>query len=402
MLNKIIIRGRDFDDEKWEDPSLSGWLMLYCVWLLFAILTGVGSVFQLAYTPGWVKALGYSSYLLPAYSLVGVMMRFRDAVATSMVSLLLFTLNAVVNCIVMIASKEFAMAALTAILGVGVNISWMVYFIKSHLIALRFPEDQRWVFVYDWILFVFSMAICLLLNLASIGNLGNYKADATDKYQYTLKAAQALIGLNDYDVHFVDCRIDKTNFIVYFSTDDQNISDKDFESLVNQQYFSDMLLFKMYNVAPDFVNSVIGHGLDLVCTVFRKNVGDGVSFKITPDQISGLEGPAPLPDLTAEEMEEIRNAVGSMIPSPEIKGVSMKSTEWLNEMVLLVNFEVDEDKTQYMDVYGDFEGYANEMKNMLINNRGQYVLASIWSRNMSIKFILKGSKTGYSKEIMVF
>ncbi len=402
MSKNIMVSGRDFNDENWKDTSVSGWLMIYCVWLLFAIIAGVESIFHLAYAPGWAKVLGYASYLLPLYSLVGVMMRFRDAVATSMVSLLLVILTGTVNCMVMIASKEFAFAALTGTLGVGVNLGWMVYFIKSHQVALRFPEDQRWVFVYDWILFVFSMAICLFLNLASLSGMENYKINASDKYQDTLKAAQTLVGLNDYDLHFVDCRIDKNNFIVYFSTDDENISDEDFESLVNQQYFSDMLLYKMYNVAPHFVKSVRDHGLRLVCIVFRKNVGDGVSFKITHDQFTGLEGPAPLPDLTEEEMEEIRKEVENLIPSQELKGVSMKSTEWLNEMVLLVNFEVDEDKTQYMDAYRDFEVYAEEVKNHLIKNRGYYVLDAIWSRNMSIKFVLKGSKTGYSKDIMVF
>lgn len=402
MLKNIIVRGRDFDDENWEDPTLSGWLMLYCVWLLFAIVMGVASVFQLPYAPGWAKALGYSTYLLPVYSLVGVMMRFRDAVATSIVSLLLFILTSIANFVVLIASNEVAAAVWTAVLGVGVNVCWMVYFLKSHLVAVRFPKEERRVFVADWFLFVFSIGIGLLLNLSALGNLENYKINSSDEYQETMLAAKGLMDVNEHDIHFVDCRIDKKYCIVYFAADDGNISEEKFDSIVRQPYFSDMLLFNMDKKAPGFVKSAIGDGLVLVLSVFRKTVNDGVTFKITPDQILNLEDPEPLPDFTEEELDHISKTVGSMIPSSNIRWVSMKSTEWLNEVVLLVNFEVDEDKTQYVDAYGDFKEYADEMKKMLMMNRGQSVLDAIWTRNMSIKFVLKGSKTGYTQEIIVF
>ena len=395
MLEKMLVKGRDFDDDAWEDPSLSGWLMRYCIWMLLSIVMGVSGVYQLPYAPGWAKALGYLAYLLPLYSVVGVMMRFRDAVAASLVSLLIFILTGIVNCAVFIVSREIDAAVAVAIFCVAVNVCWMAYFIKSHLVSVRFPENERWVFAFDWILFVFSIGICVLLNITALGNLENYRMNSSEEYRETMEEARKMIGMNDHGVRFVDCRIDRNYCIVYFTTDEENVSEEKFDSILNQPYFSDVLLFDMDKTAPDFIKSAIGDGLILVCTVFRKNVNDGVSFKITPDQIQNLKGPEPLPDLTAEEMEALRKIIGGMIPPSKIKGVRMKSLEWLNEMVLLVNFEVDEGKIQYMDAYGDFKEYADEMKAMLMMNRGQSVLDALWSRNMSIKFVLKGARTGY-------
>ena len=91
-----------------------------------------------------------------------------------------------------------------------------------------------------------------------------------------------------------------------------------------------------------------------------------------------------------------------MIPESGINAVSLKSAEWINEMVVQVNFEVDEEKSQYLDVYDDFNAYANEMKQMFMKNRREAVLDALWMREMSITFVLKGSKTGYSREITVF
>lgn len=402
MWKKMIVPSKDFNDDDWEDPSVSGWLMLFCIWLLFEIVVGVWSVFQLPYTPGWAKGLGYVTYLLPAYSLIGLLMRFKDAVAASIVSLTLFIFTAIVNIVIFIAVGDMTSTILTGVSGVAVNISWIVYLYRSKLVSVRFPKDERRLFAIDWILFLISVALCLLLNLSTLGNLGNYKNNSSEEYRETMEAARGLIGLNDQNLHFVDCAIDGKYCVVYFTADDRNISRNDFNDLVRKPYLSDNLLFKMDKIAPGFIKSAIGDGLILILNVFQHNVGDGVSFKITPDQIRNLKDPEPLPDLSVEEMDWIRKKIEGMIPSSNIKNVSLKSSEWINEIVLLVNFEADEDKAQYMDVYDDFKAYADEMRQMFMMNRGEPALDAIWRREMTIKFVLKGSKTGYSQEIQVF
>ncbi|MDE7346841.1 MAG: hypothetical protein K2N48_08915 [Muribaculaceae bacterium] len=403
MLNKIIIPSRDFEEDDWEDPSVSGWLALYCVWMIIEIIIGTWDIYQLPFVPGWSKGLGYISFLLPLYSLISVLMRFRNAVAVSLLCLMIFVLNSIVNFIVFLACNEFISAISVVVLGIGLNVCWIFYFFKSHLVAVRFPKYQRHIFAFDWLLFIFFVGLTLLTTLSSLVNLGNYSRNSSEEYKETMELAKKMNGLSDHGVYFVDCKIDANFCVVYFAPIEGNMSKSDFDAIVNQPYFADMLLYKIDKVAPEFIKSAIGDGLILVFNVFQRNIGDGRIFKIYSEQIRNLKGPDPLSDLTTQEMEEIREEIERILPSCNIKNVSMKSSGWVNEVVLNIDFEVDEDKTKYMNVYDDFKVYADEMKQMLMKNRGKNAsLDALWRRGMTIIFVLKGSKTGYSQEITVF
>lgn len=398
----MIVPSRDFEEDDWEDPSVSGWMTLYCVWMIIEIVVGVWSIYQLPFAPGWAKGLGYITYLLPFYSLIGVLMRFRNAVAVSLLYLLIFVLNSIVNFVVFLVCKDIISAISVVVFGIGVNVCWIFYFFRSHLVSVRFPKNKRHIFAFDWLLFVFFVGLALLMTLSTLGNLGNYSRNSSEEYKETMELAKKMEGMSDHGVYFVDCKIDANFCIVYFAAVEGNMSKSDFDAMVNQPYFSDMLLYKIDKVAPEFIKSAIGDGLTLVFNVFQRNVGDGRIFKIYPEQIRNLKGPEPLPDLTPQEMEEIRKEIERILPSSNIKNVSLKSSGWLNEVVLNIGFEVDEDKIQYMNVYEDFKVYADEMKQMLMKNRGNASLDALWRRGMTIVFVLKGSKTGYSQEITVF
>ena len=402
MWKNMIVPSKNFEEDDWEDQSVSGWLTLYCVWMIIEIVIGIWDIYQLPFAPVWVKGLGYITYLLPFYSLIGVLMRFRNAVAVSLLSLMIFLLNSIVNFLVFLVGKEILSAISVAVLGVGVNICWIFYFLRSHLVSVRFPKNKRHIFAFDWLLFMFFVGLTFLTTLSTLGKLGDFSRNSSEEYKETLELAKKMKGLSDHGVYFIDCQIDANFCVVYFAPTEENMSKSDFDAMINQPYFADMLLYKIDNMAPDFIKSAVGDGLTLVFNVFHSNIGDGRSFKISPDQIRNLNGPEPLPDLTPQEMDDIRKDVEKMIPSSNIKAVSMKSTEWINDMVLLVNFEVDEEKAQYMNVYVDFKDYADEMRQMLVKSRGNTSLEALWRREMIIKFVLKGSKTGYSQEIAVF
>ena len=268
--------------------------------------------------------------------------------------------------------------------------------------AVRFPKHQRHIFAFDWLLLIFFVGLSLLTTLSTLGNLGNFSRNSSEEYKETLELAKKMKGMSDHGVYFVDCKIEADFCVVYFTAVDGNMSKTDFYKLVNQPYFADMLLYKIDKVAPEFIKSAVGDGLTLVFNVFQRNVGDGRNIKIYPEQIRNLKGPEPLPDLTPQEMEEIRKDVEGMLPQSNIKDVSLKSTEWVNEVVINIEFEVDEDKSQYMNVCDDFKAYANETKQMLMKNRGEASLNALWRRGMTIILVLKGSKTGYSQKITVF
>ena len=402
MWKKMIIPAKDFEDEDWEDPSVSGWMTLYCVWMIIEIVVGTWNIYQLPFAPVWAKGLGYITFLLPFYSLIGVLMRFRNAVAVSLLSLMIFVLNSIVNFVVFLVSKDIISAISVVVFGIGVNVCWILYFFRSHLVAVRFPKHQRHIFAFDWLLFIFFAGLTLLMTLSTLGNLGNYSRNSSEEYKETLELAKKMNGMSDHGVYFVDCKIEADFCVVYFTAVDGKMSKTDFYKLVNQSYFADMLLYKIDKVAPEFIKSAVGDGLTLVFNVFQRNVGDGINFKIYPEQIRNLKGPEPLSDLIPQEMDDIRKEIEGMLPPSNIKDVSLKSSEWLNEVVLSIDFEVDEEKTPYMNVYDDFKIYAEEMRQMLMKNRGNASLNALWRRGMTITFVLKGSKTGYSQKITVF
>lgn len=213
----MMVKGLDFDDDRWEDPSVTGWLMLYCVWLMFEIVIGVWSVFQLPYVPEWAKTLGYLPYLLPAYSLLAVFLRFRDAVAASLVSLSIFIFSGIVNLIVFLTVDNITSAITVGLLGISVSFIWIVYFSRSKLVRVRFPKEERRLFAIDWILFILSIALCMILNLSTLGNLGNYKNNSSEEYRETIEAAKGLIGFNDRELHYVDCAIDGKYCSLFYS-----------------------------------------------------------------------------------------------------------------------------------------------------------------------------------------
>lgn len=402
MWKNMIVPAKDFNDDDWEDPSMSGWLTLYCVWLMFVIVMGLAAIWQMTYIPVYVKTIGYFSCLLPAYSLLGVMMRFRDTVATSIMSLLIFILNGAVQTAVGLTGGATTSVLTIGILGLIVNICWMVYFLRSHLISVRFPRWERRIFAIDKILYVLSLAICLVLNFFALSNIPQHRLNASE-YSETLRLAENLKGMHDHDVVYVDCSIEGNYCILYFTVDNPTTSRERFESFASQPYFSDALLFDVDKRSSEFVKSAIGDGLILVFKVFYDTVDDALVFKITPSQIATLKEPEPLPDLTPGEMEWIRNQIEAMVPSPKIGNVTIKSSEWLNEIVLVINFEVDEGKASYADVYDDFKEYSEEIKKMLMEKQSKDVaLNALWDREMIIKIVLKGSKTGYSREIPVF
>lgn len=397
----MIVPAKAFEEDDWEDPSMSGWMTLYCVWILLAVVMGAADIWQLPYTSVWMKSIGYFSCLLPIYSLVGVMLRFRNAVALSIMSLFIFICNNIASLISWVAGGADGWNVAVVVAVLAVNTCWIAYFFRSHLVAVRFPKQYRRVYAFDWILFVLSAVISLMLIFSVLGNCGNYRRSSTD-YKETLELSERLRGMHDYGIGYVDCKINDPYCILYFTEIERDMSRGRFDSIVSQPYFSDMLLFDVNKASPEFVKSAIGDGLILVFNVFFNTVNDGHVFKIDSSQIANIKETEPIPDLTPEEMEEIRKQVEDLIPSPEIGHVRLKSSEWLNEIVLEVDFEVDESNASFAGVYDAFKAYADEVNGMLMKNTAAYPLAELWRRQMSVKFVLTGSKTRYSKDIMVF
>ncbi len=55
MTQKLFIPDQDFNDEDWQDPAISGWLTLYCIFLGFGILFGIAEVYQMPHLPVFAK-----------------------------------------------------------------------------------------------------------------------------------------------------------------------------------------------------------------------------------------------------------------------------------------------------------------------------------------------------------
>ncbi|MDE7421499.1 MAG: hypothetical protein K2N35_14980, partial [Muribaculaceae bacterium] len=108
--------------------------------------------------------------------------------------------------------------------------------------------------------------------------------------------------------------------------------------------------------------------------------------------------------LTPVEMQKIRESLLEILPSKINKNITIVSLEWLNEINLIAVYEVDENREKYIDVFDDFKTQAEDFDNLLkkkIEESNQAVLF-MWHKEVALKFILRGSKTGYEEAIQVF
>ncbi|MDE6480948.1 MAG: hypothetical protein K2L45_11855 [Muribaculaceae bacterium] len=403
MLDRLRIPISNLDNSESENSSLSEYLTLYCMCLIVGLLIGLYGFFQNQYLPSHTKWIASFTYILPAYSLVGVVLRFRDAKATTIVSLSILLLTDTTNSIYIFVkdggiSLQFVMEIILCLMWV----CWIVYFIKSKSVELYFPKHARKINNFDGRFLIVFVGFCLALNLTMISYIKNLNFNMK-AYQEIVGKSSQIRGFNDSQIKYWDCTIEGDVCNVYFIHNDKFISQNAFYQNLDRPYFSDELLYTVIAAAPDFIRSIIDHNLALVFNVFYKDISDRRVFNISYEQINNLKDLEPQEALTPVEMQKIRESLLEILPSKINKNITLVSLEWLNEINLIAVYEVDENREKYIDVFDDFKTQAEDFDNLLkkkIEESNQAVLF-MWHKEVALKFILRGSKTGYEEAIII-
>ncbi len=404
MLDRLRISINDLDNSESENSSISEYLTLYCMCLIVGLLIGLYGFFQNQYLPSHTKWIACITYILPAYSLVGVVLRLRDAKATTIVSLSILLLTDSINSIYIFVkdggiSPQFVMEIILCLMW----ICWIAYFLKSKSGELYFPKYARKLYNFDGRLFIVFLGFCLALNLTMISYIKNLNFNMKT-YQEIVGKSSQIRGFNNSQIKYWGCTIEGDVCNVYFIHNDKSVSLNAFYQNLARQYFPDELLYAVNAVAPDFIRSINTHNLALVFKIFYKDISDGRVFNISSKQINNLKDLEPQEALTPVEMQKIKESLLEILPSNMNKNTALVSLEWLNEINMIAVYEVDESKEKYIDVFDEFQAFSEEFSNLLKKKTEErnHTLLNMWKMEVALKFILRGSKTGYEETIQVF
>ncbi len=414
MTQKLFIPDQDFNDEDWQDPSISGWLTLYCIFLGFGILFGIAEVYQMPHLPVFAKFLGYLTFLLPIYSLAGIILRLRDAVAMSIASMIIFLFNNICGLFMNIQAETGGLHILISASACIIDCIWIAYFLKSKLVAVRFPEIYRKVFVFDWILIVIAYIICLMTNVVAL--IGTTATSAgKDKYQEVINSAYGLSALRNEGFYFADCQIVGTKCLVYLTPLDKYMTEEEFNRSVPSEAFRYGLFSNVIDQNPAFIEEVIDNNLNLAFVVYKNTISDGYVIDIPYGMLMSVRKDANKEGIDPEKIKELLSEIISPTAKENSKkddelqkfnipNVKLKDIDMLNEVKMVATFEVDESKGNYKEAYDQFAEYAAGVSDLLIDMfaNDDKVVHAINDDGISIIFTLKGSKTGYTQDITVF
>ncbi len=345
------------------------------------------------------------TYILPAYSLVGVAFRFRNAVVTTRVALLVLILTDSINAIYIYVKDEgisllFVMEIIICLMWVY----WIVFFFKSKAVDLYFPNRARTIFDFDGRLLVAALGLCLILNSSMIDYIKRLN-DNQKEYPEIVGKSSQIRSFNNSLIRYWGCTIEREEVCnVYFKLDDKSVTRKDFYQYLERPYFPDELLNAVDSEAPDFLRSVFDHNLALVFNVFYKDLADRRVFNIHSGMIDKLLDPESKEVLTPGKMKMIRESLLEILPPAINKNITLVSLERLNEINVIAVYEVDENKEKYVDAFKEFQTFSEEISDLLKKKteENNHTLLKMRKMEVALKFILRGSNTGYEETIRVF
>ncbi len=405
MHNRYRKSKSNINNRRSEIFSIPEYFTLFCICLFVGILIGLYGYYQNKLLPSHIMLVACLTYILPAYSLVGVAFRFRNAVVTTRVALLVLLLTDSINAIYIYVKDEgisllFVMEIIICLMWVY----WIVFFFKSKAVDLYFPNRARTIFDFDGRLLVAALGLCLILNSSMIDYIKRLN-DNQKEYPEIVGKSSQIRSFNNSLIRYWGCTIEREEVCnVYFKLDDKSVTRKDFYQYLERPYFPDELLNAVDSEAPDFLRSVFDHNLALVFNVFYKDLADRRVFNIHSGMIDKLLDPESKEVLTPGKMKMIRESLLEILPPAINKNITLVSLERLNEINVIAVYEVDENKEKYVDAFKEFQTFSEEISDLLKKKteENNHTLLKMRKMEVALKFILRGSNTGYEETIRVF
>lgn len=411
MIQSMYVRGKDFEEDGWEDPSMGGWLTFYVVCQVFSILLTLGMIYQLPWASAGYKCLLALMLLMPVYSVAALILQLRNAVFLTICSLALsLASNAAIIIGAMWAGNSLAGVA-APVSAMAIGIAWIFYFILSHQVKVRFPIEERKVYWFDAVALMVSCAMTILSGIGVLNEAARVRNSAwnMDSIQFLREESRALDAMWKENLYFTNLDFKGNDCVVAITADlPPEMTDAEFKDVLANDDFGLMLKCYVLKYAPEFAERIADEGGNLRISFYRDHLGDGADYLASASEICDLfslsqqrkyENKREL--VTEEEIYGLLPKVEALWPDLPSKAIHLESFG-LNEGILTYNYVLDESKQYYTrELADDFEYYVGKccISMMETAERGDNeALEQFRHADLDIRMRLKGSRTGYSKQ----
>lgn len=414
LLDKMRIEPIPFEDDRWEDPSVSGWLTFFIVCTVFGLLFSLGGIWQLGMYPLWLRGVFALPSLITIYSLLSIVMRLRDAVFITIYNLIF---NIATNLIIIISNliaghPENCLINITPTI---VGIAWILYFMKSDLVSVRFPREQRRIFVIDWILVVFAGLIFLTYSVISISSAlaGSVSSlggkDLTEIQNFVNKYNRA--GYREVDGTGYQAMLDESgeivNVIVVLAGTTSEEKEFGLHEIAEEPDFEHRFKMAMMEKQTELMDFAEIYGLTIRWLFSINRPGDGLTVTMLPGEVKDLRRELQKKRENAEQaVMDLKKNSGDLVTALQLedtpKGIRFKDVS-VCETEVVFKFEFDEEQGGYASYEGKIEDFQKSRMDALLErklNDHPYIIDLAMS-GLGLKFEFSGNRSRYSKDFEI-
>lgn len=404
-MEKMKIVGKRFEDEDWEDPSLGGWLLFYIVCQIFSILMSVWMVIQLPSLPLILVWVMFLAEALPIYSVISLILRWRNAIFLTLSAIIITLVSNVANLFAGIVSGQFAQNGAFFIGSIIAGIAWLIYFLKSKHVSVRFPKEDRKTFWFDGVAVAVTGGITLLACLLIILGAGNANVNHSQDInnEKIVKYLPQLRSLQSDGFRLENLLNTDKEWIALMQFKSPGDTDKKMLERFSDFGFRSRIRNLLTDEAPLFMQAVAEDNADFRVAVYIHNPGDGIEIVFPNEEIREMlkMGPAyPATDskLTDEDIENLITEVESMWPKLSLESARLEK-KTLNEGILTYTYIVDESKESVAEANEYVGAYVGMCCNILVTlaEKGNETARRFSKADLEIRVVIKGSRTGFTK-----
>lgn len=412
-MEGMRIVGKRFEDEGWEDPSLGGWMLLYVISQVIAIIL---SVWLLTYycqeedgTEGGISSVVVGilsiNIVFPIYSIIAIILRLRNAVFLSVSTLIMTLATNIIGLVSSGVSGQFSQNGAFFIGSIAVGIVWLIYFLESRHVSVRFPKEERKIYWFDALALLASggttLIACILMILGS-GKTQDHYIDSPEAKKIVANLPQ-LRALKSSRFELEDLLASDREWIAVMKFSEPGESDSKMMKRLADFGFRSRIRNLLTDEAPLFMQAVAEDGADFRAVVFLHKPGDGMEYVFPNEEIREMlkMGPANARSgakYTDEELNRIIDEVETLWPRFSSDAIILE-TKNLNEGILTYTYIVDESKSSVAEVDDYFGGYVGNCCKTLVTlaEHGNETCRRFSKADVEIRMILKGSRTRFTK-----
>lgn len=409
MFEKLWIQPQDFDSDDWKDPEIRGWLLLLVIYTSLCIIFNIASVYQIPYVTTGLKFLVALPSLFGIYTLVSLCLRWRNAVFVAkayMIYNFIFHLLYLITAIAFHAGIKYQ-AALG--LSAGLDVAWFVYLLRSSLIAVRYPRNQRKVFAGDYVLIAAAYVLTFFNLVFIMPALALHNSDSNKELRREIVKINKDFPKYDSYFYFHQVIFDEGAIIILSTFDTDFLGEETPEKIRSFcrdartiERFKEEMVTK-YTYLADLAKS---RGLDLCWRFLFDNPSDCFEIRLSPEdmeEISERIRESHTEEIAAwDRLRAFVTKANSDNPKKITEEITLKEIVAEPDHVIFCH-EVNEDKASFIQIEGYIEG-RNKSRMSYILDHGigsDSLLRLAADSKVDLIFRYTGSRTGFSQDYTV-